>query len=64
MRMLLVIGVLCDVVGIALVLVGLGVLPLGTMSGQMIWAFIGSVIMLGGGLSMILGLKRIADRND
>lgn len=63
MRILLAIGMLCDLAGFLLVLTGADILPVGEMSGQMIWIIVGVALMLIGSVCMLLGLKGLVNRN-
>jgi hypothetical protein len=47
---LLALSVLCDLTGVVWVLQGLGILPGSFMTGQLVWAVIGAVLLFAGGL--------------
>ena len=45
-KVLIVFAILCDLTGIVWILQGIGVLPGSFMTGQIVWAAIGSVLLL------------------
>ncbi|MEP6694078.1 MAG: hypothetical protein ABJB39_05500 [Chloroflexota bacterium] len=56
-NLLIAIAVLCDLMGIVWILQGIGVLPGSFMTGQIVWAAIGAVLLFVSGVLFWVALR-------
>jgi uncharacterized membrane protein len=59
--MLLAVGIVLDVIGTILLLLGINFLPGGFMAGQMFWAYAGGVVMIAGMVVTAFAMRHKAE---